>query len=226
VPVPAQNATVESVNVVHAIIPDILGDLDTTAIDKRPVPDRRWVDATAGVVGDAVIDTKHHGGPDKAVYAYAREDLAAWGRRLGRDLPGGSFGENLTTVGVDVTGAVIGEHWRVGSDGLLLEVASPRIPCKTFQGWMDEAHWVRRFYEYGAPGAYLRVVSEGMVGQGDAIEVVHRPNHGVTIGDTFELRPTPADVLERLLDQQPALEVTLAAAIRRDLAARARTPVR
>jgi MOSC domain-containing protein YiiM len=214
---------VVSVNVVHAVIPDRLGDLDTTAIDKRPVAGRRPVDVVAGVAGDRVIDTKHHGGRDKAVYAYAREDLDGWGEHLGRFLPGGTFGENLTTYGIDVTRAVIGEHWRVGDDGLLLEVASPRIPCKTFQGWMDEAQWVKRFYAYGAPGAYLRVVSEGTVGEGDPIEVLHRPPHGVTISDTFELRPTPARVLERLLDEQPELEVTMAAAIRRDLAARART---
>ena len=106
----------------------------------------------------------------------------------------------------------------------MLEIASPRIPCKTFQGWMDEPHWVKRFYAYGAPGAYLRVLSEGTVGAGDRIEVVHRPGHGVTISDTFALRLTSAAVLERLLDEQPDLEVTLAAAIRRDLAARARTP--
>ena len=219
----ARRGTVVSVNVVHAVIPDRLGDLDTTAIDKRPVAGRRAVDAVAGVAGDRVIDTKHHGGRDKAVYAYAREDLDAWGEQLGRALRGGSFGENLTTYGIDVTRAVIGERWQVGDDGLLLEVASPRIPCKTFQGWMDEAQWVKRFYAYGAPGAYLRVVSEGTVGEGDPIQVVHRPAHGVTISDTFELRPTPAEVLERLLEQQPALEVTMAAAIRRDLAARART---
>lgn len=221
---PARSATVESVNVVHAVIPDVLGDLDTTAIDKRPVVGRRSVDTVAGVAGDRVIDTRNHGGRDKAVYAYAREDLDAWAAELGRVLPGGTFGENLTTYGIDVTHAVIGDHWRVGSDGLVLEVASPRIPCKTFQGWLDEPHWVKRFYAHGAPGAYLRVVSEGTVGSGDRIEVVHRPEHGVTISDTFALRPTSAAVLERLLDEQPDLEVTLAAAIRRDLAARARTP--
>ncbi|HTE72101.1 MAG TPA: MOSC domain-containing protein [Actinomycetes bacterium] len=221
---PTAAATVESVNVVHAVIPDALGDLDTTAIDKRPVPGRRAVDTLVGVAGDRIIDTKNHGGRDKAVYAYAREDLDAWSRELGRALPGGTFGENLTTYGVDLTHAVIGDHWRVGSDGLVLEVASPRIPCKTFQGWMDEPHWVKRFYAYGAPGAYLRVLSEGTVGSGDRIEVVHRPGHGVTISDTFALRLTSAAVLERLLDEQPDLEVTLAAAIRRDLAARASTP--
>jgi MOSC domain-containing protein YiiM len=221
---PTGSATVESVNVVHAVIPDVLGDLDTTAIDKRPVADRRAVDTVAGVAGDRIIDTEHHGGRDKAVYAYAREDLDAWAGELGRALPGGTFGENLTTYGVDLTQAVIGDHWQVGSEGLVLEIASPRIPCKTFQGWMDEPHWVKRFYAYGAPGAYLRVLSEGTVGAGDRIEVVHRPGHGVTISDTFALRLTSAAVLERLLDEQPDLEVTLAAAIRRDLAARARTP--
>ena len=218
--VPAQVAFVESVDVVHEVIPDVLGDLDTTAIDKRPVPDRRWVDAVTGVAGDRVIDVKHHGGRDKAVYAYAREDLD----ELGRALAGGSFGENLTTYGLDITHAVIGEVWQVGSDGLVLEVASPRIPCKTFQGFLGEPHWVKRFFAHGAPGAYLRVVDEGTVGAGDEIRVVQRPSHGVTISDTFDLRATDADVLERLLAEHPGVEVTMAEAIRRDLAARERTP--
>src|SRR5215208_2619554 len=111
---PTGSATVESVNVVHAVIPDVLGDLDTTAIDKRAV------DTVAGVAGDRIIDTEHHGGRDKAVYAYAREDLDAWAGELGRALPGGTFGENLTAYGVDLTHAVIGDHWQVGSEGLVL----------------------------------------------------------------------------------------------------------
>lgn len=215
---------VETVNVVHSVIADVLGDLDTTAIDKRPVAGRRRVDTLAGVAGDRVIDVKHHGGRDKAVYAYAGEDLDWWAAELGRSLRGGNFGENLTTRNLDITHAVIGEVWQVGDDGLLLEVASPRIPCKTFQGFLGEARWVKRFFAHGAPGAYLRVLSEGTVGGGDAITVLERPAHGVTVGDTFDLRATEAAVLERLLTEHPDVEVTMAAAIRRDLAARARTP--
>lgn len=215
-------AHVSSVNVVHAVVPDVLGDLDTTAIDKRPV-DGRVAVRHLGVDGDRQVDTRHHGGRDKAVYAYAREDLDSWSRELGRELTNGTFGENLTTVGLDVTGAVIGERWQVGDDGLVLEVAMPRIPCRTFQGWLGEPHWVRRFFAHGAPGAYLRVAGEGLAAAGDAVTVVDRPRHGVTIAETFDLRATATAVLTRLLDGQTGLAPDLEAAVRRDLAARLRT---
>ncbi|RJK97239.1 MOSC domain-containing protein [Vallicoccus soli] len=137
--------------------------------------------ARLGAGGDHVVNTKHHGGPDKAVYAYAAEDLAAWAAELGRDLPPGAFGENLTTAGVDVTGAVVGERWRVGL--AVLEVAQPRTPCVTFQRRLGVPGWVRRFAERGWPGAYLRVLVEGEVRAGDAVEVLDRPAHGVTVGE-------------------------------------------
>ena len=210
-----------SVNVVRALIPDILGDLDQTAIDKRPVDGRVRVNRL-GVDGDTHVDTRHHGGVDKAVYAYAREDLDRWQEELGRGLADGCFGENFTTGGLDVTGAVVGERWQVGDDGLLLEVTSPRIPCKTFQGWLREPRWVKRFFAGGAPGAYLRVLSEGTAAAGDRIVVVDRPSHGVTLADTFNLRATAAEVLARLLDSQPGLAPDLVRAIRRDLTARSR----
>jgi MOSC domain-containing protein YiiM len=214
-----------SVNIVHALIPDVLGSEDLTAIDKRPVDGRVAVsvpgNAEVGLTGDQIYDRGHHGGPDQAIYAYAAEDRAWWAAQLGRELAAGAFGENLTTEGLDVTGAVIGERWQIGADGVLLEVTAPRIPCRTFQGWMDEPHWVKRFTAHGAPGAYLRILSPGTVGAGDAIEVVDRPEHGVTIGDVFVIRRAPADGLLRMLEM-PGLHDELAEAARRDLAARSR----
>jgi MOSC domain-containing protein YiiM len=135
------------------------------------------------VVGDRIGNLRDHGGPDQAVYAYAREDAAWWSAELGRDLPPGSFGENLTTEDVDVTGAVIGERWAVGS--AVFEVSCPRIPCTVFAGFWDVRDLVKRFTVRGTPGAYLRIVTAGDVGAGDTIEVVHRPAHGLTIGETF-----------------------------------------
>ncbi|MDQ1641257.1 MAG: hypothetical protein QOJ90_608, partial [Actinomycetota bacterium] len=136
-----------SVNVVQELIPDRLGVLDRTAIDKRPVDGRVAVSvpghAGVGLAGDQIYDREYHGGPDQAIYAYAAEDRAWWAAELGREIAAGAFGENLTTEGVDVTGAVIGERWQIGADGLVLEVTAPRIPCRTFQGWMDEPHWVK-----------------------------------------------------------------------------------
>jgi MOSC domain-containing protein YiiM len=218
-------ARVLAVNVVHALVPDVRGDLDQTAIDKRPVAGRVPVRAAGfgdvGVQGDQVVDTRHHGGPDQAVYAYAVEDLRWWAAELGRELAPGTFGENLTTEGLDVTGAVIGERWRVGSGGLELEVTAPRIPCSTFQGWMDEPQWVKRFTAHGAPGAYLRVVADGDVGAGDGVEVGHRPGHGMTVGSLSHLPQAPEEGLRRMLEL-PGLHADLAEAVRRDLAARAR----
>ncbi|MFI8961343.1 MOSC domain-containing protein [Streptomyces sp. NPDC053493] len=158
----------------------------TTAIDKRPVTGPVRVEtpgpgATSGVAGDAVCDLRFHGGPDRAVYAFAREDLDAWERELGRPLAAGSFGENLTTRGLDVNGALIGERWRIGEE-VVVEVTGGRIPCRTFAGFVEESGWVRRFNGSAAgPGALLRVVVPGEIRAGDRMEVVHRPDHDVTV---------------------------------------------
>jgi MOSC domain-containing protein YiiM len=211
-----------AVNVVRALLPDPLGDVGRTAIDKAPTAEPVDV-LRSGLAGDVVVDRKHHGGRDQAVYAYAREDQAWWEEELGRSVPPGTFGENLTTEGLEVTGAVIGERWRIeGADGspeVVVEVTSPRIPCRTFQSWMGESQWVRRFTERGAPGAYLRVLSEGTVRAGAPVEVVHRPAHGVTIGEVFQPRLADPARLRRLLDEgedlQPALVRGLASEIAR-----------
>lgn len=207
--------TVVAVNVVHALIPDVLGSLELTAIDKRPVAGRVMA-RTLGLDGDRQYDTRNHGGPDQAVYAYAREDAEHWQRELTRELLPGSFGENLTTSGVEVTGAVIGEQWAVGD--AVLQVSCPRIPCATFQGFWGVPQLVRRFTEHGAPGAYLRVLVAGEVGAGDAVRVVHRPEHGVTLGETFRALTGDRELLPRLLDV-PELPEWVADRVRAMLAA-------
>ncbi|KUL80592.1 MULTISPECIES: MOSC domain-containing protein [unclassified Streptomyces] len=176
-----------------------------TGIDKRPVEGPVRVTAPgpkgvggSGLAGDAVCSRQHHGGDDQAVYAVAREDLDAWERELGRPLRNGVFGENLTTSGLDVSGALIGERWRVGPD-LLLEVTSGRIPCRTFQGHLGERQWVRRFTAQAAPGAYLRVIEPGEIRAGDAIEVVRRPDHEVTVAFQFRAVTTERSLLPRVL---------------------------
>ncbi|MGI5195435.1 MOSC domain-containing protein [Streptomyces sp. CA-288835] len=182
-----------------------------TGIDKRPVggpvrvaaPGPKGVGAS-GVAGDAVCHTKHHGGDHQAVYAFAREDLDDWERELGRTLTSGTFGENLTTEGLDVSGAKIGERWRIGSE-VVLEVTSGRIPCNTFQGHLGEKGWVRRFTRKGAPGAYLRVIEPGEIRAGDPIEIVHRPDHEVTVAFQFRAVTTERELLPRLLAAGDAL---------------------
>lgn len=152
----------------------------TSAIWKGPVPGRVAVRGV-NLAGDDQADRSVHGGEHKAVYSYAAEDNDWWASELGRAVPPGTFGENLTVAGVDVTGAVIGERWRVGST--LLEVSEPRLPCWKLTARMDEQGFQRRFTAAGRFGAYLRIVTEGDVGAGDEVEVLDRPDHGVTIGD-------------------------------------------
>lgn len=182
-----------------------------TGIDKRPLPGSVAV-GELGVEGDQQVDLVNHGGPDKAVYAYASEDLDRWGAELGRDLGAGMFGENLTTAGVDVTGAVLGERWQVGDGGLLLEVTMPRTPCYKFAHKMAEPRWIKRFTAAGAPGAYLRVLQPGPVAAGDAITVGDRPAHGVSIGATF-LDPQP-EAMAALQQAEAAGQVRLAGPVR------------
>jgi MOSC domain-containing protein YiiM len=171
-----------TVNVVEKLIP---GPKESgfTAIDKVPQPGRVPV-GELGLAGDRVCDTKNHGGPDQAVYAYAEEDANWWSAQLDREIPTGLFGENLRTEGVDVTGALLGEVWQIGPEVEVM-VRAPRIPCITFQHRMQEPRWVKRFHQAGRPGAYLKVLRTGAITAGDPIEILSRPNHEVTIGEMF-----------------------------------------
>ncbi len=181
-----------------------------SAIAKHPVDGRVRVQGV-NVAGDAQADRRVHGGPDKAVYAYASEDIAWWEDVLGIDVPAGMFGENLTTEGVDVTNAVIGERWLVGT--VELEVCQPRQPCSKLGLRFGNPKMVKMFAQASRPGAYLRIVSEGELGVGDAVEVVSRPDHGVTIAmvsdAVFKDRSLAARVLEA-----PQLSVETAADLR------------
>jgi MOSC domain-containing protein YiiM len=172
-----------TVNMVEELIP---GPKETgwTAIDKRP-QERRVAVGELGLVGDRVCDTTNHGGPNLALYAYAQEDAEWWSGQLEREIPSGLFGENLRTEGLDVTGALIGEVWRLG-DEVEVMVRAPRIPCVTFQHRMGIPGWVKRFHQEGRPGAYLKVLKNGTLGAGDRIEVVSKPDHEVTVGVMFE----------------------------------------
>jgi MOSC domain-containing protein YiiM len=178
-----------------------------TGIDKRPVD--RVIDVRApgpmkgglgsGLVGDAIGNPKFHGGDDQAIYAYAREDLDYWQTALDRPLANGEFGENFTTAGVEVTDAVIGERWRVGAGGLLLEVTRPRTPCRTFAAWLELKGWMKTFTAAAAPGAYLRVIVPGPVRSGDDIEVIDRPDHDVTVGLVFRAMTTEPELMPSIL---------------------------
>lgn len=206
-------AYVRSVNVARATVPREYSSRPT-AIGKQPTaepvevrePGPRHGGLGSGLVGDAIGNHRHHGGTDQAVYAFAREVLDEWQQRLGRELPDGIFGENLTTVGLDVDSARVGERLRIGDD-VELQVTDPRIPCNTFRGWMGERGWTRRFTEDGRCGVYLRVLTGGLIRSGDPIEVVHRPGHDVTVALAFralmghpELLPSLAAAGDDLTD--------------------------
>jgi MOSC domain-containing protein YiiM len=178
------------------------GAIGRTAIDKHAVTGPVTVHEL-GLQGDQVADTKHHGGAFQAVYAFAQEDIDTWAERLGEPVRPGTFGENLTTAGIDVNEAVLGEHWRIGT--AVLSPCEVRIPCNTFKAWMglegfDNAAWVKRFAADNRPGPYLRVLETGRLQAGDEIDVEHRPDHGMTVSMMFRAFTREPELLPRLLE--------------------------
>ncbi|MGE2726157.1 MOSC domain-containing protein [Mycolicibacterium pulveris] len=193
-----------SVNIAHHYSD---GPSGQTGFDKRPTtepvavraPGHRRTGLGSGLAGDLIGNRKYHGGDDQAVYAYAREDLDGWETQLKRTLSPGMFGENFTTVGIDVTGAVIGERWAVGSDGLVLEVSRPRTPCRTFTQFLGIRGWMNTFTRAAKPGAYLRVITAGSVRASDPVTIIERPDHGITIGHVFRAIMTEPELLPDIL---------------------------
>ena len=205
-------ARLDSVNIGRPR-PNPYKDTGSTGIGKQPTfepvqvraPGPKTTGLGSGLVGDFIGDGKHHGGNDQAVYAFQREDLDDWERRLGRELPNGFFGENLTTLDLEINQARIGERWRVG-EKVILQVTAPRIPCATFRGWMGEKGWAKIFTAAGRPGAYLSVITPGTIRAGDPIEVIQRPDHGVSIGLVFRATTTERSLLPRLLAAEAYLD--------------------
>jgi MOSC domain-containing protein YiiM len=190
------NGRVLSINVGPVREFEYKGRPAKSAIWKTPVVGRI---AARGVnlEGDDQADREVHGGPDKALYAYAVEDLRWWGEELARSLPFGQFGENVTTEGVAVNDALVGERWKIGST--VLEVSEPRVPCWRLGVRMDDPLFPRRFTEALRPGTYLRIVVEGDVGAGDEIRVIHKPTHDLTIRDFLRIYARDRDELARLV---------------------------
>ncbi len=174
--------------------------------NNRPAKSAIWKSPVAGRIaargvnleGDDQADPKAHGGFDKAMYAYAIEDIQWWEQILGRSLVYGEFGENLTTQGIEVNDALVGERWEIGST--VLEISEPRIPCWRLGVRMDDKTFPRRFTEAMRPGPYLRIIVEGDVGAGDEIRVVEKPHHDLTVRDVFRIYTRDRDEVERLLD--------------------------
>jgi len=185
---------------------------DLSAIAKSAVatvavrdPGPRGTGLGSGVAGDDICDRRHHGGERQAVYAVAAEELQWWADTLGRPLAPGTFGENLTTEGLDVDAALVGERWRVGSD-VVLEVTGPRIPCATFAAHMGERGWVKRFSARGRTGAYLRVLAPGGISAGDPVRVEDRPDHDIDVPTLFRALMGDVVAARRVLDHEVAGE--------------------
>lgn len=159
---------------------DWLGRRLSTGIVKEPVdgPVRTCSDH---LDGDLQADRAQHGGPDKAVYAYAREDREWWEGELSRPLGHSAFGENLTTDGVDLHDAVVGQVWRVGT--AVLQVSEPRTPCWKLGLLMQDPAFPRRFAAARRTGVLLRILEDGVVQAGDLISVGDAPEHGVTVAE-------------------------------------------
>jgi MOSC domain-containing protein YiiM len=169
----------------------------SSAIWKRPVAGKHRVDGV-NIDGDDQADRRVHGGPTKSVYAYAAEDYAWWEAELGQHLEPGTFGENLTTEGIDLSAAVVGERWRIGT--ATLRVTEPRIPCFKLGMRMGDADFVGRFAEAGRPGTYLAIDTAGDLGASDVIELVDRPDYRLTVGEVERAYHMNRDLLPLLLD--------------------------
>ena len=190
-------AKIVSVNVGTPKEFEYKGRTAQSAIWKTPVNGRV---AARGINldGDDQADRKAHGGYDKAVYAYAIEDIKWWEGQLDRELNPGMFGENLTTEGIEVNDALVGEHWEIGNT--VLEVSEPRIPCWRLGVRMDDKTFPRKFTEAMRPGPYLRIIQEGEIGAGDVIKVVDRPDHGLSIRDVFRIYTQDRAEFKRILE--------------------------
>jgi len=184
-----------SVNTGRAVKVGWGGRVQRSAIEKHPADGAVHV-GRFGLDGDEQADLENHGGPEQAIYVYAREDLDWWAGQLSRAVRDGMFGENITTAGLDVTNALIGERWRLGTAEV--QVTSCRIPCGTFRSWTGEKGWVKRFAQAGRPGAYLRVLADGIVRPGDPVTVLSRPAAGVTVAESMRAFYGDRELMVRL----------------------------
>ncbi len=186
-----------SVNAGELRTVEFRGRMVSTGIYKLPVEGAVRVEGV-NLGGDDQADRRVHGGVDKAVYAYASEDYEWWSGQLGRNLPPGTFGDNLTTQGIDVGGAVVGQHWRIGD--VALEVSEPRVPCYKLGIRMGDPGFPQMFSAAHRPGAYLRIVEEGSLASGDRIEIGTPPGHGLTVGDIARIYDRDHHEAGRLLE--------------------------
>ncbi|CAM3285501.1 MOSC domain-containing protein [Deinococcus saxicola] len=210
----APDRQIQSVNIGQPTPVQIGPRPQVSGIDKRPLPGRVRV-STDGLDGDHVLDTRHHGGPDQAVYIYTREDYAVWEAELGRALPPGLFGENLLMGGLESAAMRVGDRLELGEKGgVLLEVTAPRIPCATLAAHVGDPAFVKQFRGVARPGFYTRVLRGGEVGPGDSVRLIPGPADAPSIGELFALHYKRSANPEKLLGY---LKFPLAVRVRADV---------
>ena len=136
-----------------------------------------------GLAGDAICDTKHHGGVDQAVYVYGAPDYAWWSAELGHAIEPGTFGENLTVSELESAALAIGDRLHLA--GVVLEITSPRIPCVTLAARMGDPAFAKRFRQAGRPGVYCRVIREGDVRAGEPVRLEPYSGATLSIAESF-----------------------------------------
>jgi len=156
--------------------------IETTGIYKMPVDGAVEIKAL-GIDGDAVLDTKNHGGPDQALYIYGGADYEYWEQEIGRELAPGTFGDNLTISGLESAAFNVGDYLHIGD--VKLQVTAPRIPCGTFATRMEDPQWVKKFRAAERPGLYVRVIKEGMIKAGDPVTVEKYTGETVSIVQVY-----------------------------------------
>jgi len=197
--IPMTTIGLTSVNVgLPALIGKHRGKPITSGIRKRPVAGETVAVGRTNIAGDGQADLRVHGGPDKAVYAYPGEHLPWWNEQLPREAPfgPGSFGENLTTAGIDEEMARIGDVWRWGS--ALLQICQPRYPCFKLVLATEQPDMVKRFLAAGRSGWYLRVLESGDAPVTGPVEVVAVDPAEVTVAEAARAALPGADPLTRI----------------------------
>lgn len=191
----------------HTSAPGGMTGIDKYAVSSLSVrpPGPKVGGLGSGVVGDHIGDQRFHGGDNKAVYLFAREELDWWEIESDRPLRSGIFGENVTTVGLGVDDLVVGSLLTVGDPddpSAVLRVAGPRIPCRTFAGHLGERQWIKRFTARGLTGAYCAVEVPGEIRADEALTVSSVPDHGMTVPQLFRALTGDLELVEQVINAE------------------------
>lgn len=199
-----------SINIGAARPVDPTRPYDTTGIFKEPVVGPATL-TRAGLPGDVIISTRHHGGPDQAVYIYGGADYDWWAAELGKPLAPGTFGENLTISELESATLNIGDRLHIGD--VILEVTAPRIPCDTFARRMGDPGFVARFRAAERPGCYCRVIRPGQVEAGQTVTLTPYDEAPVSLVEVFRDYYEPdrsLDAIRRFLSAPLAVRARVA----------------